>query len=245
VNGDGRADIITGTNVGGGPRVKVFDGRTMSVLQDFFAFDQDQRGGVRVASADFDRDGRDDIAVTTGASVPTRVRVFDSATGAATIDFAPFEAAFTGGATIAAGDFSGDGTPDLIVGADFGGGPRVSVFDGRTQTSLVSFFAFEQTFTGGVRVAAVDANGDGRTDIVTGAGLGGSGRVSIYSGAGLAKTEDFFATDIDQPNGVYVGAGAVARRTLATTGAPVASGQMNRVGALADLPAGFGNSVTA
>ena len=126
-----------------------------------------------MAAADFNGDGRADIAVTTGASVPTRVRVFDAVTQTATLDFAPFETAFTGGATIAAGDFNGDGTPDLIIGRTSGGGPRVSVFDGRNQTSLVSFFAFESTYTGGIRVASLDANGDGLADIVVGGGLTG------------------------------------------------------------------------
>ena len=79
INGDGKADIIVGTELGGGPRVRVFDGATGRVIQDFFAFDSNQRGGVRVAAADFNGDGKADIVTTTGASVPTRVRIFNSA----------------------------------------------------------------------------------------------------------------------------------------------------------------------
>ena len=55
VTGDGKADIITGTEVGGGPRITVFDGATGNVVQDFFAFDEAQRGGVRISSADLQR----------------------------------------------------------------------------------------------------------------------------------------------------------------------------------------------
>ena len=52
LNGDGKADIITGTESGGGPRVRVFSGST-SVLRDFFAFDPNLRAGVhRVAAGD-------------------------------------------------------------------------------------------------------------------------------------------------------------------------------------------------
>ncbi len=244
VNGDGRADIITGTNQGGGPRVRVFDGKTGAVLQDYFAFDQVQRGGVRVAAADFNKDGRDDIAVTTGMGMPTRVRVFDAVTATSIIDFAPFEAGFTGGATIAAGDFNGDGVPDLTIGADAGGGPRVTVYSGRDQSILVSFFAFEQTFTGGVRVSAIDADGNGTADIVAAAGTGGTGRVTIYSGPGLGVLQDFFANDVDQPNGVYVGSGATPRKAAVAGGTPAAVGALNRAGALTDLPVGFASSVT-
>jgi protocatechuate 3,4-dioxygenase beta subunit len=245
VNADGVGDIITGTNIGGGPRVRVFDGRSGAVLQDYFAFDQEQRGGVRVAAADFTGDGRADIAVTTGAGVPTRVRVLDGQTQAAVLDFAPFEAAFTGGATIAAGDFNGDGVADVIIGASEGGGPRVSVFSGRDAASIASFFAFEQTFTGGIRVAAVDVNGDGTADISVGAGTGGVGRVSIFSGPGLSRVQDFFATDVDQSNGVYVGAGAATRRVSASVGVPSAVAALNRPSALPELPADFARPVTA
>ena len=44
---------------------------------------------------------------------------------------------------------------------------------------------------------------------------------------------------------MYVGAGATPRKALTATGAPVASGQMNKVGALADLPANFATPVIA
>ena len=237
VNGDGVADIITGTDMGGGPRVRVFDGKTGAVAQDFFAFDSGQRGGVRVAAADINKDGRADIIAATGAGVPTRVRVFDGATQATLQDFAPFGDAFNGGAFVAGGDYNGDGKQDIIVGADAGGGPRVSVFDGLTATSVASFFAFEPTFTGGVRVAAFDINGTGKSAIVTAAGIGGGSRVTVYSGPGIAVVDDFFAYDATQNGGVYVGAGSAARKASASTGAPVITGTLGKPGTLPALPA--------
>jgi len=39
VNGDGKADIVTGPGPRGGPHVKAFDGRTLAPLQSFFAYD--------------------------------------------------------------------------------------------------------------------------------------------------------------------------------------------------------------
>ena len=71
---------------------------------------------------------------------------------------------------MALGDVNGDGTVDLITGAGPGGGPHVRVLSGTDLRELHSFFAYAPGFAGGVSVAAGDINGDGRTDIITGAG---------------------------------------------------------------------------
>ena len=206
VNGDGRADIITGTDTGGGPRVRVLDGMTGAVLRDYFAFDPGQRGGVRVAAADFNTDGKADVVATTGPGVPTRVRVFGAGDATNVLaDYAPYGADFTGGVFVAAGDVNGDGIPDIVTGADAGGGPRVQVFSGLTSQSVTTFFAFDPSFTGGVRVSLQDINGDGKADIVTGAGTGGGPAVRVYSGATGAQLDNFYATDPDNLGGVYVG----------------------------------------
>src|SRR5207248_2158826 len=92
----------------------------------------DFTGGVRTATADFTGDGVPDLVVGTGPGGPTSVRVLDGATRAEVFALAPFEASFTGGVYVAAGDVTGDGVPDLVITPDEGGGPRVRAFDGRT-----------------------------------------------------------------------------------------------------------------
>src|SRR5207248_2285566 len=137
---------------------------------------------------------------------------------------------FTGGVYIAAGDVNGDGFADIVCGADAGGGPNVTVFSGRDlgRTRLLSFFPYDPHFTGGVRVAAGDVDGDGVADIVTGAGAGGvrvaaidrtgTGRASViavcgpggrpdigtFDALGQSRLDDFFAYDPAFGGGLFV-----------------------------------------
>jgi hypothetical protein len=98
-------------------------------------------------------------------------------------------------------------TPGAFTGAGAGGGPHVKVFDGSNVINvLTSFFAYGMNFTGGVSVATADVNGDGKADIITGAGPGGGPNVKAFSGSNPASLLDnFFAYDPAFLGGVFVG----------------------------------------
>lgn len=179
VNGDGRADIVTGAGPGGGPHVRVFDGATGNEIRGFFAYDAGFAGGVNVTAGDLDGDGRADVVTGAGAGGGPHVKVFSGATGAETRSFFAFEAGFTGGVNVAVGDFGGDGQSDLIVVAASGGGPQVRVFDGATNDLRASFFAFDPAFTGGVSIAT--GRFQGQSALFAGAGTGGESRVNIFN----------------------------------------------------------------
>jgi hypothetical protein len=148
-------------------------------------------------------------AAATGEGAPNEVRVFNPSNGLEAFSFSPYESTFTGGVRVATGDFNQDGVDDIVTAPGFGGSSRIVVTDGRTGTTLASFFAFEPTFRGGGYVAVGDVNGDFVPDIIVGAGDGGGPRVQVYDGTklGLPPIADFFAYEPTFRNGVRVAAG--------------------------------------
>jgi FG-GAP-like repeat/FG-GAP repeat len=208
VNGDGVLDIITGAGAGGGPHVKVFNGIQGNLLHSFDAFDAGFTGGVFVAAGDVNGDGRADVIVGAGAGGGPHVKVFNGVQGNLLHSFDAFDAGFTGGVTVAAGDVNGDGNADVIVGAGAGGGPHVKVFNGVQGNLLHSFDAFEAGFTGGVNVAGGDVNGDGRADVIVGAGPGGGPHVRAFSGNQGSPLAQYDAYSPQLDKGVFVAVGA-------------------------------------
>lgn len=197
--------IVTGTETI--PHVKAYTPRTHSEVASFFAYTPSFSGGVRVAAGDVNGDGAADIVTGTGPGA-AHVKVFSGRTLSELQSFLPF-AGFSGGVFVAAGDVNGDGYDDLVVGADSGAAPQVKVFNGRTMAELHSFFAYGVGFTGGVRVATGDINGDGRADIITGSGPGGVAHVKVFHGSTLAELRSFFAYGANFSGGVYVSGGDI------------------------------------
>ena len=173
-------------------------------------------GGVRTVAADFNRDGVADLVAGTGPGGPTRVVILDGVTQDVLFSTDPFEAAFTGGVYVAAGDLDGDGRADLIVTPDEGGGPRVQVYGGAGLAKLADFFGIDDaSFRGGARAALGDVNADGYADLVVSAGFGGGPRVALFdgrsvAGGGRAKlADDFFLFEQALRNGAFVAVGDV------------------------------------
>ncbi|MFL5328306.1 MAG: choice-of-anchor Q domain-containing protein [Gemmataceae bacterium] len=204
VNGDGRPDIITGADAGGGPHVIAWDNVTSNALVSFYAYDQNFHGGVTVAGGDIDGDGRSEIITGAGPGGGPHVRVFNSS-GAVVKEFFAYDANFSGGVFVTAGDINNDGKDDIITGAGAGGTPHVKVFSGVDLSLLRSFLAYDAGWFGGVRVTSADVNFDGVDDIVTGAGAGGGPHVIAYSGKDGSILTSFYAYDQPFPFGVYVG----------------------------------------
>jgi subtilisin-like proprotein convertase family protein len=191
VDRDGYADIITGAGAGGGPHVKVFSGRTGGEIMSFFAYDAGFRGGVSVAAGDINRDGYADVVTGAGAGGGPHVRVFSGQNGGELMSFFAYTPGFTGGVNVGAGDVNKDGHADVVTGAGAGGGPHVRVFSGLNGGEIMSFFAYDSRFAGGVNVSTNDVNGDGFADVITGAGQGGGPHVQAFSHDGRTLASFF------------------------------------------------------
>ena len=163
-------------------------------------------GSLNLAVGDFLHEGYQQLVVSSGGGSQTRVAIYDlfrtfADEGGTTRSGAfanpvrlqtllPFKD-FTGGATLAAADFDGDGKDDLAVGAAAGGKPRVKIYSETTSPGanplptlrLVNTVdAFDLRFQGGVSVAAGHFTGGSRAELIVGAGAGGRGTVKVFRG---------------------------------------------------------------
>jgi hypothetical protein len=207
IDGDHHADIITSPDAGGGPHVEVFSGLNGALLRSFMAYAINFTGGVRVASADVNGDRFADIVTAAGPGGGPHIQVFDGTNVSHVLQsFMAYDTKFTGGVYVAAADLNGDGFADIVTGAGAGGGPHVQVFSGANRAVLASFFAYDPSFRGGVRVGvAHDVDGDGLPDIITGAGPGGGPHTEVFRGTNGSLLESFYSFDPGFLSGIFVG----------------------------------------
>jgi uncharacterized protein YkwD len=200
LSGLGIDEIITGADAGGGPNVKAFDS-TGKAIYNFNAYSPSFAGGVRVAAGDVNGDGKADIITSPGAGMASTVEVFSGATGGIIQSFTAY-GGWQGGVFVAAGDLNGDGRADIVTGADAGGGANVKAFNG-LNLSVMANFLTDANFSGGVRVAVRDVNGDGKAEIITALGRGGN-KIRLYDASGNSVLASFLAADAANPGGDFI-----------------------------------------
>jgi len=150
-------------------------------------------------------DGFADIIAGKGPGSDAAVAVFSGKTSSQLALLNAF-AGFGGGVYVSAGDVNGDGFADIVVGAGAGGGPDVRVYSGANPAiKLSDFIAYNTNFTGGVRVAVADVDGDGVADIITAPGAGDAPDLRVFDFGTLAQLDEFMAYAPSFLGGVFVG----------------------------------------
>lgn len=199
--------VVFGNEQPATANIRVVDVATGNPVFNILPYGPQFTGGVRVAMADIDRDGSPDILTGAGSGANGHVKVFSGQTGAELRSFFAFPG-FGGDVFVAFSDISGDGQGDIIVGAGAGAvGGHVKVFDGASGAEIRSFLAFPG-FSGGVRVAAGDVNGDGRPDLVVANGPGAAAHIRVFDGITNQEIGSFLPYS-GFTGGVFVAAGDV------------------------------------
>jgi hypothetical protein len=87
-----------------------------------------------------------------------------------------------GSTAVVSGSVTVAGWSTTVADVPPGGAPLVVGTRSDTGATVFQFLAYDPNFTGGVRVATADVNGDGTPDIITAPGRGTAGIVKIFDG---------------------------------------------------------------
>lgn len=221
IDGDGGDEIISTLWDGAGnhPLVVISD-KDGAQIASFRPMDNEYGFGYTLAAADLDGDGIDEIIVGSGpgAFVPAAVKAYKYQSGIIQdtgVWFLAYDGGF--GANVAGGDISGSGSAKIITGP----GPNpllngeIKVWRVDTAGGLGKWKAiFENSFEGlnskyGATVATGDLDGDGKLEIIVGAGPGydNDAHVKVFKGDGGPYGLEFIAGSWRY--GVNVAAGSV------------------------------------
>lgn len=216
LDNDGTPEIITGPGPGRPPTVRVWNLATGAQLAGWDAFSRSFRGGIFVAAGQFDNDSSFEVVVGRGPGGDPRVRIFDVNTSNGAVsyisgplrDFLAFKRSFTGGVRVAAGDYDGGGSAEVIAAQGIGG-RNVRIFSniGGNRKVIDSFVPYiTPNLTNGIYVAAADINNNGRVEVITGPGQGVSANVKVWSDTNSRKMFNFYAYNPKNKVGARVAA---------------------------------------
>jgi Calx-beta domain/FG-GAP-like repeat len=184
-NGDGKPDLVIGTGLGGAGdfydgAIAVLLGNGDGSFQYVNTFLTGGEAAQGVAVADFDADGKLDVAVTgnSGFEYGGDVAVL-LGRGDGTFATPSGTHHLAGAFSVATGDFNRDGRVDLAWAAS----SAVGVFWGNGDGTFAAAAQFFATDADSISVNVADLNGDGKPDLVTG-NSNGSGSVLLGNGDG-------------------------------------------------------------
>lgn len=154
LDGDGIDEIVVGSGPGRINEVRIFeaDGKE---IRTFRAYPEWFFGGVRIAIADTDGDGKSDIVTAPGPGIAPLVQIFNADGSIKHRGISAYNSAFQGGVHVAAADLDKDGKVEIITSPGPGGGPHVRFFDGALQNLGKDKFVFDAGMRDGVTIASI------------------------------------------------------------------------------------------
>lgn len=186
---DGIDEIVTAPGPGGGPHIKIFK-MNGSLVSEFMAYDAGFHGGVRVAAADIDGDGKAEIITGPWTGGGPHVKVFDGQ-GNMKHELMAYSGAFRGGVDVAAFAPEGSIRGGFVTAPGPGGGPHVKVYSPTGQVAS-EFMAYPASFSGGVRISAGNfIVGNGIFEIAAGPATNSSANTRIFKTTGELMQSSF------------------------------------------------------
>src|SRR5581483_6067313 len=212
---------VTNTDNQAGTKTAAFKVNSLRpATYSYQAYDDRFNGGASVAAGDIVPSCGQEIVTGAGPGGGPHVIVAkpnQAGSGARVIaSWFAYDAHFAGGVRVAVGEFDNNAADgkEVVTAPGPGGGPDVRIWHvtPEGQVSLIrEFFAYSDSFFGGVSVAAghLDNATSGNDQLVTGAGPGGGPHVRVFtiSPNAIAGTPGFFAYSSAFFGGVNVAVG--------------------------------------
>ncbi len=117
VDGNGVGEIVLATGKGVPGEVLIMDGNSLKLRKRFYPFGAKFTSGFSVATGDFDKNGRDEIAVAAKVNNKISVKVFDN-TGKKLSEFSAGTVFGSQFVYLSTADIDSDGKVELIVGSN-------------------------------------------------------------------------------------------------------------------------------
>ncbi len=210
-NGDGVTDYAFTTGAGPQAVVQLMDGRDGSILVNQTVIFRGFTGGLFLAAADIDHDGRSELVVSADAGAGPHIQTFHVVGGGLQLQssfFAFDNPAFRGGARVAAGDLNRDGFADVVVTTGGQAEGRVAVYSGADLRNGIAtrltpdFIAFAGLWSG-LNAAVGDMDGDGFAELAISPDRGGPAHVKVWSGATLSNNPGAQASNLGLVGSFY------------------------------------------
>ena len=185
-NGDGKADLAVTDGDGTSPAIAVLIGKGDGTFQAPVNYIATGNPVLSLAAADFNGDGVTDFVVASQlVALPAGVWIV-LGNGDGTFQTAVDYRAGTNPQTIAAGDFNGDGIPDLAAASNASN--NVSIFIGKGDGTFKPAVAYPAG-QGATSVATGDFNGDGKLDLAVANVAVGSVSILLGNGDGTFRAK--------------------------------------------------------
>ncbi|TSC56198.1 MAG: Peptidase S8 and S53, subtilisin, kexin, sedolisin [Parcubacteria group bacterium Gr01-1014_18] len=128
VGGGNEPEIVTSTQSGGGPQIRIWS-QEGKLAGQFFAYVSGHRAGVKIALGDiYNQDKKKEILAAIWGSRESIIRIFDRS-GKLLREFAPFGVLYRGDLDVASVDVNGDGNDEMIVLKNEPGNASIAVFN--------------------------------------------------------------------------------------------------------------------